>query len=235
MGLQGETYKIDITFVIDATGSMTPLMNQVKARALVMHEEITEGLKKANKEVESLRIRVIDFADFASEGDDAVHQSPFYNMPEEKAQFESRINGINYEMRGGDVPENGLEALFIAMNSDWVRITGKGRHIIVVITDAPPLHLGERAGCIGYSDEYPDNVASLEEIWNEKDGQTKMTKLSYRNRRLILFVPEGNIDGYSWDDVSGWSETVNVPIVAGRGFEELSFDTVIAEIVRSVA
>lgn len=233
---QGVQYKIDITFVIDATGSMEPIMSQVKQKALVMHEDIINGLRAANKEVSELRIRVVDFADFASEGDDAIHQSNFFSLPAQKAEFERVVQNIQYENLGGDVPENGLEALYIAMNSDWVSLGGgqKGRHIIVVITDAPPLHLQERAGSIGYeADEYPADIAELESIWSERDGQDKMTKLSYRNKRLILFVPEGEVAGHSWADVEGWEYTTTQHIEPGTGLEGVSFDAIVQEIVRS--
>ena len=78
MGLQSSGYKIDIVFVIDATGSMTPIMDQVRQKALTLHEDITAGLKAANKPVSELRLRVIDFADYASEGEDAIHQTAFF-------------------------------------------------------------------------------------------------------------------------------------------------------------
>lgn len=236
MGLQGKGYKMDIVFVIDATGSMTPIMNEVKANALSLGDKISQALEAAKKPVDELRLRVIDFADFASEGEDAIRLSDFYTMPTQKAEFEARVNNIDIDMRGGDIPENALEALFAAINSDWVKIGAgeKGRHIIVLMTDAVPLNLQERAGCIGYqADEYPTNIEELAEIWGA-DAQSSITKLSPLNRRLVLFVPDGNdAAGHSWDAVKSWDWTSSKTVDSAKGLGELDLSVIIGEIVRS--
>lgn len=241
MGLQGVNYKIDIAFVIDATGSMTPIMDQVRARALTLGDEIRDALEAANKPVGEMRIRLIDYADYASEGDDAIHQTDFFNMPADKALFEQAVKGIVIDNRGGDAPENGLEGLFVAMNSDWTKIKPgeKGRHIIVLITDAYPLNLHEREGCIGYpSDEIPADVAELESIWEEgsdgMQGGAKSTLLSYPNERLVIYAPAGaDAAGHSWDAVSTWTKTVMKEVDAATGLVEIKLDGIIDEIVRS--
>lgn len=236
MGLQGIGYKLDIVFVIDATGSMTPIMNQVKANALTLGDRICDEMKAANKPVDELRLRVIDFADFASEGDEAIRLSDFYKMPEEKAAFEKRVNDIDIDMRGGDIPENGLEALFAAINSDWVKIGAgeKGRHIIVLMTDAVPLNLQERAGCVGYNaEEYPSNIEELTEIWNA-DAQSTTTKLSPSKKRLIVYAPAGkDAQGHTWDDVTSWEWVTGATVDPSTGLEGIDLSVIIAEIVRS--
>lgn len=233
-GLQG-SYKVDIAFVIDATGSMGPIMGEVKDRALTLGDEIKAKMAAENKYIGALRIRVIDFADFASEGPDAIHASEFYNMPEEQPQFENQIKGIQFLDRGGDDPENALEALWAAMKSDWVDLPGKGRHIIVLITDALPLNLGERNGCFGYAaEDYPANIQEMEEIWLETATQGGgHTRLSPRNKRLLLFAPQGSDGTHSWDTVSGWEQVIYKEVKPGCGLGDMNLDAVIAEIVRS--
>ena len=232
-------YKIDIAFVIDATGSMEPFMDMVKSRALIAAEKIIQHMGNAGYQIENLRMRVIDFADFASESTDTIHASRFFNMPEEREEFKNRILGIEYEKRGGDIPENALEALWVAMNSDWVDLPvgTKGRHIIVLVTDAPPLNLKERLGCEGYvPEDYPEDISVMDEIWNEESmfGE-RITKMHPRYRRLVLFSPEGGDDaGHSWDNVSAWAHTIYVPVSPENGLIEVDFDILVNAIVRSV-
>ncbi len=238
MGQQGKTYKLDIAFVIDATGSMEPLMEDVRARAKMLGDEIVEAMEAAGKHVSQIRARVVDFADYAAEGEDAIHQTPFFDLMTQKAEFEQAINAIDIENRGGDIPENGLEALFIAMNSDWFQIKSddKGRHIIVVLTDAVPLHLQERKDCEGYPvGRVPDTITDLQDIWDEDSAQGMgTTRLSYNNRRLIVFAPDTtDAAGHTWNDVTSWEWAASIPVNPGMGFKELSLDKVIAEIVRS--
>lgn len=236
-GFQGG-YKVDIAFVIDATGSMEPIMTEVKERALTLGDEIKEKMEQSGRHVGALRMRVIDFADFASESIEAIRTSEFFTMPGEQPQFESQIRGIQYADRGGDIPENALEALWVAMKSDWVDLPGltPGRHIIVLITDAPPLNLGERNGCMGYvADDYPENIMEMEEIWKENSAQGGgHTKLNPKKKRLLLFAPEGTIAGHSWDAVSGWENTTFTAVDSANGLKDMPLDGVIAEIVRSL-
>lgn len=234
-------YSIDICFVIDSTGSMGPIINQVKANALQLHNEIKAGMDGANKRVNPLRIRVIDFADFATEFDDALHASAFFELPGQEDAFKSCVDSIDIGEsiggKGGDIPENALEALWLAMNSDWCAIPAgkKGRHIIVLITDAPPLALRERSGSVGYyDDDYPENIQKMGEVWAEEDaaqGGNKSTKLSKRNKRLILFAPDNN----GWDDVIGWEDVLYTPVDAGTGLIEFNMGDIVEEIVRSTA
>ena len=239
MGQFIQGYNIDICFVIDATGSMGPIIDQVKANAKQMHEKIIDGMEDANKNVKQLRISVIDFADFASEGDDAIHSTDFFVMPEGADDFKRAVDAIDIGLakggKGGDVPENALEALFIAMNQDWTPLSmaQNGRHIIVLITDAPPLPLGARDGSIGYNkDDYPENIAELEEIWKEKEaaqGAMKSTQLHSKKKRLVLFAPAGP----EWDAVRNWEYTISNVVDADSGLIEFNVDDIVAEIVRS--
>lgn len=237
MGLQGEDYKIDIAFVIDATGSMGPIMASVKASALSLGDQIVKALSDAKKPVEQLRMRVIDFADYATEADDAIHQTDFYTMPADKQKFTDAINNIQYDRRGGDIPENALEALFIAMNSDWVPLAKgeKGRHIIIMMTDAYPLKLHERDGSMGYvADDFPSNVQELQNIWDAAGSQDATTSLSRKNRRLILFVPDGDDGaGHGWGDVLGWDYAATKIVDPAKGLDGIDMSYIITEIVRS--
>lgn len=56
-------------------------------------------------------------------------------MPNEKMDLKEYLNEI-YADGGGDDPESGLEALAMAMKSDFVQKGEKKRHIIILFTDA---------------------------------------------------------------------------------------------------
>ena len=232
-------YIIDICFVIDSTGSMNPIIDTVKQNALQMRDEIVAGMDAANKHVNPLRVRVVDFADFATEFDDALHASVFFELPAQEDAFKACVDAIDIGEaiggKGGDIPENALEALWLAMRSEWAPIPAgkKGRHIIVLFTDAPPLALRERSGCVGYyDDDYPENIQKMAEAWNESDSvQGKQCKLSCKNKRLILFAPENN----GWDEIISWEDVLYTPVDAGTGLDNISMSDIVEEIVRSTA
>ena len=112
---RGLTYAVDIVFCIDATGSMTPIIDQVKANALRFYDDVQSNLTAKGKNVDQLRVRVIGFRDFAADGAAALDESPFFTLPDERADFSAFVNGLVAE--GGDAPESGLEAVALAIDS----------------------------------------------------------------------------------------------------------------------
>lgn len=215
-----KTYKIDIALVIDATGSMGPFMDKIKADIVKIPAIIRNGFEQVGKIVESMRIRVIDFGDYGFDGSDAIHQTEFFDVETEGEKIIDAVNNIRYEKRGGDVPDNGLEALYEAMASDWVEPKPNGRQIIILVTDAPPLDLGERAGCDGYDkDRYPKTIEELEEVWSPLDlvGGEPKVKLCLPKARMLLVAPQGIIAGHTWDEVAKWFTASFYPVEPGKG------------------
>lgn len=112
---------VDITMVMDATGSMQNLMDNVKANALDLHAKIKAALKDKNRLADRIRVKVIAFRDVY------VDQVPFIesdffvlceNGDGDEVQFRDFVSGIHAD-GGGDEPESALEALHLAINADY--------------------------------------------------------------------------------------------------------------------
>ncbi len=115
---QVHTYAIDIVLCIDASHSMSSILNRVKSGALRLYDDITDKMTGKDKVVDALRVRVIAFRDFWSEGPEALTASKFFSLPADQQEFCTFISTI-HASGGGDEPENGLEALSLAIKSDW--------------------------------------------------------------------------------------------------------------------
>ena len=152
---RGLSYAVDIVFGIDVSGSMTPIIDQVKANALRFYDDVQSNLTAKGKNVDQLRVRVIAFRDFAADGEAALEESPFFTLPDERAGFSEFVNGLVAE-GGGDAPESGLEAVALAIDSPWTTTGDRRRQVIVIWTDQPaqtldpvgpaPGHRGTGAG-----------------------------------------------------------------------------------------
>ena len=59
-------YQFDFVFVIDATGSMGPIIDRVKQSLCCLPSVLVEGMEASNRRVSKIRIKLIDFADFGS-------------------------------------------------------------------------------------------------------------------------------------------------------------------------
>jgi hypothetical protein len=222
---RGLSYAVDIVFCIDVTGSMTPIIDQVKTNALRFYDDVQSNLTAKGKNVDQLRVRVIAFRDFAADGAAALDESPFFTLPDDRADFSTFVNGLVAE-GGGDAPESGLEAVALAIDSPWTTIGDRRRQVIVVWTDQPAQPLDPSVLPPDIASRVPLDFSALTDAWEDEQG-----RMGSSSKRLILFAP----DGPGWSDISGvWENVVHHPSQAGGGLSEVDYGTIIDSIGNSV-
>ncbi len=199
MWLQGHgDYYIDIALCIDASENMSPIIEKVKANARSFCEKLVESIEDWGKSVAQLRIKVIAFRDYGFDPE-PMKESAFFLLPDQNEDFESFLRSIK-ATGGGDGPENALEAIALALKSDWTTGGILRRHIILVFTDAPALKLGERASAASYPEGMPKDLAQLYAWWEGAD-QTLTSTYQKNAGRLVAFVPVA----YPWVDMQYWN------------------------------
>ena len=227
-GNQGLGSDIDMVFCIDATGSMedfsgaqTKILNMVKQNAINFYEDATNAMAAKNKVVRNLRVRIVAFRDYLADGEDAMLVTDFFNLPQQAEEFEACIHSIT-AAGGGDIPEDGLEALAYAIKSKWCNESTKKRHVIVVWTDAPTHDIGFGRNAKHYPNGMPQDMSELNEWWDDMNENAK---------RLILFAP----DEPQWDYISRhWDNVVHFPSTAGNGLAEQPYGEILNAIAMSV-
>ena len=129
----------DFVFVIDATGSMGSTIAAVKANATTFQANFNQYLVDNEMDpLEGMRIRVVFFQDYYSEGNapyaswgmcgtsplaaSPMNASRFFSVdiPSEQTAFLDFVSG-QLACNGGDAAEYGLEGINEAMNSPWAR------------------------------------------------------------------------------------------------------------------
>ena len=227
MPSQGLKYNVDIVMCIDCTGSMRDLLDTVKTNALKFYPDLQARCDAKGKEISELRIRVIGFRDFYADGANAIQDSGFFNIPDQESKFKSFVNGLA-PIGGGDEPENGLEALAMAINSDWTTGGDKRRHIVVVWSDASTHPLGlDKCKNEYYPQNMPKDFNELHDWWNDAQGG----KMDFNAERLIVFAPDAN----AWTEIGiNWEHTIHHPAKAGTGLADVDYETIMAAIVKSV-
>lgn len=218
---QGMDYNVDIVMCIDATGSMASIIDDVKRNALSFYQKFVDEMEAKAKSVQQLRIKVIAFRDYSVDSE-AMVESKFFVLDEESREFHDFVNAIEAS-GGGDEPESSLEALALAMKSDWVRTGSVRRHVIIMYTDASALKLGEKSGEAGYPSGMPSDLAELREWW---EGQ----RMEKRAKRLLVFAP----DMEPWSDMVDWSNTFHTASKAGAGCDDTDIQTCIHMLVNSI-
>ncbi|HKX66469.1 MAG TPA: vWA domain-containing protein [Intrasporangium sp.] len=223
--VRGLSYAVDIVFCIDVTGSMTPILDAVKANALRFYGDVQDNLVNKGKNVDELRVRVVAFRDFTADGDAAMQESPFFALPADQGEFSAFVNGLVAE-GGGDAPESGLEAVSLAMASPWTTRGDRRRQVVVVWTDQPAQPLSPAVLPEAYRGRVPADFSALTDMWEDAQGT-----LGSSSKRLILFAP----DGPGWSDISSvWENVVHHPSQAGGGLSDVDYGTIIDSIGNSV-
>jgi hypothetical protein len=224
MSQQGLKYDVDIVLCIDATGSMSPVIDMTKAHALRFYEDLQERMARKGKEFSQLRIRVIEFRDIFVDGEKWLTASSFHELPAQTDAFANAIKSIGVH-GGGDEPESGLEALAMAMKSDWCSGAEKRRHVILVWTDASahPLEKAVNASSPLLPKELPKGFDQLADFWEQH--------MNRQAKRLLLFAP----DAYPWTDMgTHWDYTLHFPSKAGEGMGDVDYEKILSVIVESI-
>jgi hypothetical protein len=173
---------------------------------------------------------VIAFRDFGDCADDAIVDSGFFAVPDDIGKFEHAVRALA-PLGGGDEPESGLEALAVAMQSDWETGLDRRRHVIVIFTDAPAHPLGDprQTSAPTYPRSIPPSLDELFQQWGHKHGSGALMENSAK--RLLIFGPEV----YPWTDIADdWNNVLFFPSAAGEGLEEWEMDEIIATIANSL-
>ena len=219
-GQQMGEYYVDIVMCIDATGSMAPIIDEVKSNAMSFYQKFLDSMEENEKEVAQLRIKVIAFRDYGCDAE-PMKESQFFTLPDDNEAFKAFVSGIEAQ-GGGDAPENALEAIALALKSDWTTGGSKRRHAILVFSDAPALPLGARADSPSYPAGMPKDIAQLGAWWECTDqslGSTYQAKAG----RLIAFVPNAE----PWTDISAWNRYWPAFSPAGTGLEDFDIQSAI--------
>ena len=219
-------YNVDIVMCIDATGSMSPILGQVKENALSFYGKFVDAMEENEKTVEVLRIKVIVFRDYGCDAEPMV-ESQFFTLPDDNDGFQAFVSGIQAK-GGGDGPESALEALALALKSEWTTGGSKRRHAILMFSDAPALPLDARAGAAGYPAGMPRDLAELGAWWEGTDQSLEST-YQVNAGRLVAFVP----NAAPWTEMQAWNRYWPAFSSAGTGLSEVDIQSAIDLLVGS--
>ncbi len=222
-------YAIDLVFVIDATGSMEPVIGEVKKLVHGFTDRLRSTMAAEGKGLQDVWVRVITFRDLGDEGSRALSASHFFELPREEAALRDFVEAISAS-GGGDEPESGLEALWLAMRSSWRNVL-RSRHIVVVLTDASahplskysfPSHLFQDGTTA------PHDLAEMKKQWGVFPDSGVMNAQA---RRLVLFAPNAT----PWHEIGEhWENTMWLPSRAGEGCTGTDLDAILRSIAKSV-
>ena len=223
----------DIVYCIDLTSSMKPIIDKVKEMALTLHEDLQQVMQtNYQRSIKQLRIKVIGFRDAYCDGPRSFEVSEFFTMPDEVYQFQEFVNRLEAK-GGGDLPENSLEALAMAMQSDWcttIDSSIRKRHLIVLFTDASahPLEQSENGTDKYYPANMPKSYGDLVDWWEGQgslDSGAAAVRLDQIAKRLAVYAPENS---EPWSNlVYDFTGAKYEPIEPGNGGRDIKTESLL--------
>lgn len=218
------TYNVDIVFCIDATESMDNVIHIVKRNAINLYSDVMNVMAKKGKIISKIRLKVIIFRDYLADGDEAMMMTDFFDLPGDAEDFKECVDSIVAE-GGGDDPEDGLEALAYAIDSDWNRSGMKKRHVIAVWSDAETHPIGYGRSFENYPEGMVSSFRELTDCWNRQD------LIDQGAKRLLLFTP----DLPYWKQISeNWDNVIHYPSIAGDGLKDITYNQIINSISNTI-
>lgn len=166
-------YYIDMVMVIDATMD-SPFINNIKFwQDLIIQTDsmISQCMKQYGRQ-SRIRLKIIYFRDYYFDGKYAAGESEAFEIPNDRNQVFEFINSLR-AAGGGDVPESGLEALWLAIMHAGCEKHELYRRIITLFTNAPahPLEdydklvlVGKQHNCcapVNYPEQIPHCLGDL--------------------------------------------------------------------------
>lgn len=219
-----QTYNVDMVFCIDATGSMSGLIEMVKRNAINFYYDFSKAMETKGKMINSMRIRLIVFRDYKVDGEDAMLATDFISLPNDADKFIKHVNGIT-AFGGEDDQRDGLEALAYAIRSSWDTEGKRHRQVIVVWTNAGTHDLGFGASVANYPSKMAKDFSELTNWWGDKQNNGFMDPNA---KRLLLFAPN---EAY-WNTISdNWDNVLHYASIAGQGLAEYDYLNILEAIV----
>lgn len=228
-------YFYDFVFCLDITGGMDPLLRSIREVIANLYNRFERYYSEYyNKKIASLRVKIIAFRDVYCDGKYWLETSDFFILPSQTNELLDVLSALEAK-GGGDDPESALEALVLAMKSDWIKIndinTQRTRHVIILCTDAAA-HAFEESKLYesnNYPHGMPESYKELLIAWNGSqplDGNIERTfYMDKRARRLFIFAPEGC---YPWDDIcEDFEACVFRPVEERLGSGDINAETML--------
>lgn len=199
----GPEYHVDIVFVIDLSHRMcrdgAPIKNYIRS----FHDALSLRGIERDYFVTKIRSKVVTYGDPTARPTTICATDFLTLVPElDRQVFELYVdslasNGV------GTRPNTGLEALVLAMSSDWARGGDRRRHVIVMFADTS-------AAQFDHGTEAPRGpTANIDALWLDDLSSLWDSLDDIHARRLFLIAP----DTTPWSDIGdSLEDTAFIPL-----------------------
>lgn len=213
----------DLVFVVDLA-ARGPFLDILKSHAPTFDNDLRSALAAKHMEIETLRVRVVGFPDVSANDTTSISESPFFNLPDQSSDFAAAVNAMR-PAADGDGAASSLEALALAIRSEWTSAGTRGRQVIVACSDTAPYPLEQTVEGSRRNSQsaLPTTFDELTADWEDQ------SYMSAADKWIVLIAP----DVSGWSDISAnWVGVIHFPL--SDGSYPLSYPSLLEALVSSI-
>lgn len=168
---------IDFVFCLDCSGAMKPIAEKAKELVRDFISNAAQYYVNIGSTIEMIRARLVFFKNDEN-GAPTVKETNFLEFPEYSDLFFSILEERYVPSGISGLPQNGLDALECAFNSDWVQGRHDKQHVVLITL----------------SDMIEWSEAQMHKFFNLWHGINvpNPNHLRLRQKRMAIFAPKGS-------------------------------------------
>ena len=209
---------VECVFCIDCSADMAPRMDAVRGVVKTLISESLKGWIRNDVVVGGYRAKIIAFRNYETDGADAMSQSRWFDLfSDDVKEFDACLNSL--QASGGADANNGLEALFYAMTTDWGGCGDKDRQIIVLLSNTDVVPLGAHA----HLPHYPAHMVDGDGLlctwmcYRPDFLDKEHFKLKERRKRMCLY----GLAGSAYERMAAdYNRCQFIPVSGDSGFSD---------------
>ena len=166
---------LDIVFCVDLSARMNSVLEKIKEQVHWIVMKSVEEQEEDGLDICSLRVKLIGFRDYEKDEVPMI-VSPFYSLPDQTDEYENMLQSFCAE--GGVEGVNALEALALAIQSDWNNCGDVQYKVIWMFSGGSVFELGKRADSPAYPADMTKDIGDMSSKWSGVRWPRRMTVFS---------------------------------------------------------
>jgi len=198
-----QNFYLDLVVCLDISKNMGNQIDFISDFLNRFYDVAKTEVQNSVTKVQQVRIKIITFSDYNQE--EPLCDYGFLNMPDQSVELFQLLESLPI------VPEfkqeglsNGLEALCLAMDSEFVDLSNaNGRQSVVVFSTNKPFNFEDSQGEESYPSNFPKTLMELKNKWEKN-------KVLDKNKKMLTLFCNLDKGKNSWYPLEKWDKVMAI-------------------------
>lgn len=209
---------VDIVFCVDTTGNIPDLVYYLKDNIEKICNDVRARLEEEVTYIGDFRVKFVSFKDIYYD-DNSLMESKFFLIPNDMKELKEYLLPFEPD-GGGDKEESSLEAISLALKSEWNNSSPRCRQVIVLFTDNPSHEFLEKDYARIDVSGFPKDLDELKAIML---GENKEYNPAFNHKKLRFIAITPYV--YPFNElIEEIPNSYSVPVLENNGLKDLELE-----------